>query len=80
MKGLITQLIIRLKAEVHCISEYNEETSENPEIDNMSSSTVFTSPGEIDEAVFVSMMLMLDEPKEHGDGSCKVAGHIRRYA
>ena len=27
MKGLITHLIIRLKAEVKCISEYNEETS-----------------------------------------------------
>ena len=44
MKGLITHLIIRLRAEVNCISEYNEETSENPEIDNMSSSTMFTSP------------------------------------
>ena len=43
MKGLITQLIIRLKTEVNCISEYNEEMSENPEIDNMSSSTMFTS-------------------------------------
>ena len=63
MKGLITHLIIRLKAEVNCISEYNEETSENPEIDNMSSSTMFTSPGVIDEAGFVSMMLTLDESK-----------------
>ena len=63
MKGLITHLIIRLKAEVNCISEYNEETSENTEIDNMSSSTMFTSPGEIDEAGFVSMMLTLDESR-----------------
>ena len=29
----------------------------------MSSSTMFTSPGEIDEAGFVSLMLMLDESK-----------------
>ena len=63
VKGLITQLIIRLKTEANCISEYNEETSENPEIDNMSSSTMFTSPGEIDEAEFVSMMLTLDESR-----------------
>ena len=63
MKGLITHLIIRLKAEVNWISEYNEETSENPEIDNMSSSTMFTSPGMIDEAGFVSMMLTLDESR-----------------
>ena len=80
MKGLITQLIIRLKAEVNCISKYNEETSENLEIDNMSSSTMFISPREIDEAGFVSMMLTLDESRNTGDGSCKVAGHIRRYA
>ena len=63
MKDLITHLIIRLKAEVNCISEYNEETSENPEIDNMSSSTMFTSPGVIDEAGFVSMMLAFDESR-----------------
>ena len=63
MKGLITQLIVRLKTEVNCISEYNEEMSENPEIDNMSSSTMFTSPGEIDEAGFVDMMPTLNESK-----------------
>ena len=63
MKGLITHLIIRLKAEVNCISEYNDETSENPEIDNMSSSTMFPSPGRSMEAGFVSMMLTLDESR-----------------
>ena len=63
MKGLTTHLIIRLRAEVNCISEYNEETSENPEIDNMSSSTMFTSPGVIDEAGFVSVMPTLDESR-----------------
>ena len=63
MKDLITHLIIGLKAEVNCISEYNEETSENPEIDDMSSSTMFTSPGVIDEAGFVSTKLTLDETK-----------------
>ena len=63
MKGLITHLIIRLRAEVNCISEYNEERSENPEIDNMSSSTMFTSPGVIDGAGFVSVMLTLDESR-----------------
>ena len=63
MKGLITHLIIRLKAEVNCISKYNEETSENLEIDDMSSSMMFTSPGVIDEAGFVSMKLTLDETK-----------------
>ena len=63
MKGLITQLIIRLKTEVNCISEYNEEISENPEIDNLSSSTMFTSPGEIDEAGFVDVMSTLNESK-----------------
>ena len=46
-----------------CISEYNEEMSENSEIDNMSSSTMFTSPGEIDEAGFVDMMSTLSESK-----------------
>ena len=56
-------MIIRLKAEVNCISKYHEEKSENPEIDNMSSSTMFSSPGEIDEAGFVSMMLTLDESR-----------------
>ena len=63
MKGLITQLIIRLKTEVNCISEYNEEMSENPEIDNMSSSTMFTSPGEIGEAGFVDLKSTLNESK-----------------
>ena len=69
MKGLITRLIIRLRAEVSCISDYNEETSmidekkENPEVDDMSSSTMFTSPGVIDEAGFVSMKLTLDESR-----------------
>ena len=63
MKGLITQPIVRLKTEVNCISEYNEEMPENPEIDNMSSSTMFTSPGEFDEAGFVDMMSMLNESK-----------------
>ena len=63
MKGLITQLIVRLKTEVNCISEYNEEMSENPDIDNMSSSTMFTSPGEIDEAGFVDIMSTLNESK-----------------
>ena len=63
MKGLITQLIVRLKTEVNCISEYNEEMSENPETDNMSSSTMFTSPGEIDEAGFVDTMSTLNESK-----------------
>ena len=60
MKGLITQLIVRLKTEVNCISEYNEEMLEN---DNMSSSTMFTSPGEIDEAGFVDIMSTLNESK-----------------
>ena len=69
MKGLITRLSIRLRSEVNCISDYNEETSqidekkENPEVDNMSSPTMFTSPGVIDEAGFVSMILTLDELK-----------------
>ena len=63
MKGLITPLIVRLKTEVNCISEYNEEMSENPEIDNMNSSTMFTSPGEIDEAGFVDIMSTLNESK-----------------
>ena len=69
MKGLITRLIIRLRAEVSYISDYNEETSmidekkENPEVDDMSSSTMFTSPGVIDEAGFVSMRLTLDESR-----------------
>ena len=60
MKGFITQLIVRLKTEVNCIPEYNEEMSEN---DNMSSSTMFTSPGEIDEAGFVDIMSTLNESK-----------------
>ena len=63
MKGLITHLIIRLRAEVNCISEYNGEMSENPGIDNMNSSTMFTSPEVIDEAGFVSLMLTLDESR-----------------
>ena len=36
---------------------------ENPEVDDTSSSTMFTSPGVIDEAGFVSMRLTLDESK-----------------
>ena len=64
MKGLTTQLIVRLKTEVNYISEYNEEMSENPEIDNMSSYTMFTSPGEIDEAGFVDRMSTLNESKD----------------
>ena len=63
MKGLITHLIIRLRAEVNCISEYNGEMSENLGIDSMSSSTMFTSPEVIDEAGFVSVMLTLDESR-----------------
>ena len=56
------QTLERLEDELF-ISEYNEETSENPEIDNMSSSTMFTSPGEIDKAGFVGIMLTLDESR-----------------
>ena len=63
IKGLITQLIIRLKTEANCISEYNEEMSENPEIENMSSSTMFASTGKIDEAGFVDTMSTLNESK-----------------
>ena len=63
MKGLFTHLIIRLRAAVNCISEYNGEMSENPEIDNMSGSTMYTSPEVIDEAGFVSVMLTLDESR-----------------
>ena len=69
MKGLITRLIIRLRAEVSCISDYNEETSiinekkENSEVDDMSISTMFPSLGVIDDAGFVSMILTLDESK-----------------
>ena len=69
LKGLITRLINRLEAEMGQISEYNEETSmidekkENPEVDAMSSSTMFTSPEVIDEAGFVSVRLTLDESK-----------------
>ena len=62
MKGLITRLIIRLRAEMSHISDYKKE---NPEVDDTSSSTMFTSPGVIDEAGFLV--------KEHGDGSCKIA-------
>ena len=70
LKGLITCLINRLEAGMGHISEYNEETSmtdekkENPEVDVMSSSTMFTSPEVIDEAGFVSMRLTLDESKK----------------
>ena len=69
LKGLITRLIIRLGAEVSHISDCNEETSmidekkENPEVDDTSSSTMFTSPQVIDEAGLVSMRLTLDESK-----------------
>ena len=45
------------------ISDYNEEMSENLEINNMSNSTMFTSPGEIDEAGFVDIMSTLNESK-----------------
>ena len=61
LKGLITRLIIRLEAEMGHISDCNEETSmidekkENPEVDVMSSSTMFTSPEVIDESGFVSI-------------------------
>ena len=40
-----------------------DEVKENPEVDDMSSSTMFTSPGVIDEAGFVSMKLTLDESR-----------------
>ena len=86
MKGLITHLTIRLRAEVNCISEYNEETSEtdekkeNPEIDNMSSSTMFTSPGVIDEAGFVSVMLTLDESKNMETDRAKLRDTLEGYA
>ena len=69
MKGLIMRLIIRLRAEVSCISDNNEETSmidekkENFEVDDKSRPTMFTSPGVIDEAGFVSMRLTLDESR-----------------
>ena len=82
MKGLITRLIIRLRAEVNCISDYNEETSkidekkENPEVDNMCSSTMFTSPGVIDEAVFVSMILTLDESENMETDRAKLQGTL----
>ena len=85
LKGLIMRLINRLEAEMGHISDCNEETSmldekkENPEVDVMSSSTMFTSPEVIDEAGFVCMRLITGGVKEHGDGSYKVAGHIRRY-
>ena len=65
LKGLIMRLIIRLEAEVSHISDYNEEMlmiddkKENPEVDDTSSSTMFTSPEVIDEAGFVSMRLTL---------------------
>ena len=61
LKGLITRLIIKLGAEVSHISDCNEETSmidekkENPEVDDTSSSTMFTSPQVIDEAGLVSV-------------------------
>ena len=83
MKGWITRLIIRLRAEVNCISDNNEETSkidENPEIDNMSSSTMFTSPGVIDEARFVSMILTLDESKNMETDRAKSRDTLEGYA
>ena len=40
-----------------------DEKKENPEVDDMSSSTMFTSPGVIDEAGFVSMRQTLDESR-----------------
>ena len=69
LKGLITRLINRLETEMSHISNYNEETSmihekkENPEVDVVSSSTMFTSPEVIDEAGLVSVRLTLEESK-----------------
>ena len=74
LKGLIIRLIIRLEAEVSHISDCNEEMlmidekKEKPEVDDTSSSTMFTSPEVIDEAGFDT-----ERVKD------KVAGHIRRY-
>ena len=40
-----------------------DEKKENPEVDVMSSSTMFTSPEVIDEAGLVSVRLTLEESK-----------------
>ena len=84
LKGLITRLIIRLEAEMGHISDCDEETSmmdekkENPEVDVMSSSTMFTSPEVIDEAGFVSMKLTLAESKNMETDRTKLQD-IRRH-
>ena len=87
LKVLITRLINRLEVVMGHISDCNEETSmidekkENPEIDVMSSSTMFTSPEVIDEAGFVSMKLTLEESKNTEMDRTKLQdtfrGHVR---
>ena len=66
------------------ISDCNEETSmidekkKNPEVDDTSSSTMFTSPEVIDEAGFVSMRLTLDESNNTETDRANLQD-IRRY-
>ena len=100
LKGLITRLINRLETEISHISDCNEEMlmidgeKENPEVDDTSSFTMFTSLEVIDKAGFVSTRLTLDESKNidtaKGPNSidskglncqdCKIRVHINKQS